>query len=89
MLYVEIWGLDGNGDPAVSGTIGWDGRQYVLNPPDSVQLQNVLASPVHVPGSPKTVLSSDPEEFLHCLELQYHGSYMWASPAKHTDAQPA
>jgi hypothetical protein len=84
MLYVEVWGLDRDANAEMTGTIAWDGRRYILTPPDSLMLQRMLQAKVPPMGGEPAVGSDRPEQWLEELHLQFHGSRQWVSKVKKT-----
>lgn len=76
MIYVELWELGASG-PQRAGTVAWDGRGWIVDPPD--QADNWL-KPIPTPGG--VVTADAPGDFLVALSRHYTGSYFWATPPK-------
>lgn len=78
VTYVEIKKLNTTTHQIeVLGTIGWDGANYHLTPPDSPVLQEVLNEPILLRSG--EVTSADPERFLDNLQNKFRGTYLWAT----------
>lgn len=85
MIYVEVKEVNTTtGDVETVGTIGWDESGYVLNPPESPILKEILGETVRVPTAfdDFDVTSKDPEQFLGNLHRKYRGSYFWVTPLR-------
>jgi hypothetical protein len=74
VIYVEIH--EGKNQ---TGTIGWNGRHYVVSPPDDTTLLEILGESLLDPQTQDVVGSDDPERFLNCLQFQYRSPYFRAS----------
>jgi hypothetical protein len=81
MLKVNINGLDDKGQDQHIGTIAWDDVWFVLNPPNSPILREILVTPIVVPvmGKVRELTAKDKITFLASLRRQYNSAYLRAS----------
>ena len=80
MKTVQFHTLDDAGRDKMIGSIAWDGRQLVLDPPDSELLREVLAEPVRDHRT-KTVLraTENPDGWLDALRFSFRSSHLRAT----------
>jgi hypothetical protein len=98
MLRVDVFKLttvDGKAKDVKLGSIAFDGRQFVLAPPDQPLLNHLvhyrlqgtpLEHPVFHDGV-RVTPEGDPVGWLKGLSETYGGSYLRCSPAYETDDQ--
>lgn len=86
MIYVKVYKLNPKEDQdQIVGTIGWDGQQFILNPPDDTRLNNMMSGSVDNPRNDQPVTAdSDPAAWLAGLRYRYRGPYLWVSGPKAT-----
>lgn len=59
------------------GSISLQGKQLILNPPDSSYLREVATEYVRVDGE-WIKAEADPKRWLRALPRKFSGSYLWA-----------
>ncbi len=69
------------------GSISWDGSEFILDPPDSVILNNILNSGVTDWKSKSIITKKEPELFLRSLKKKYKSAYLRATDVDE-DHQP-
>lgn len=84
MIEVKFYGLNDDGVTAERGRLVWDGDSIRPDPPDSLLLQNVLASPAGMDDRGPVATINDPEAFLKALQGQYRSAYLRAGPPEET-----
>jgi hypothetical protein len=86
MLQSTISRLKDEGHSEVIGTIGVQGHQLVLNPPDDSTLRRISSTPI-LAGTSKETQPSDAENFVRNLCFYYNGAYLRASDAMDNEEQ--
>lgn len=75
---VDIYELR-NGQDTFVGSLVFDGKTVVADPPDDHTLRVILADSVFTPKGP--IGAEQPEAFLEALPKQYRSAYLRAVPA--------
>ena len=64
----------------VVGIITLRDGQFILTPPDSAMLKEIVRDPIHDGKGP--VQPADGERFMRGLRTQYRSPYLWCSKAE-------
>lgn len=78
-MIVTFSKLGPNGDDVPAGAITFDGRGFILNPPDSPLLKNVLNRRVVVPHGGPVGAFTNPVAWMAGLHHHYKSAYLRAS----------
>lgn len=68
----------------LTGRIGWDGSQYVIEPANDAVLGELLTETLLDPQTQDVVTSQEPDRFLNCLQYKYRSAYFLITPPTQT-----